>query len=80
MKIQIDALTITPEENENYPRALRTILVSRFNIPEDADFQVLRRSLDARKKNRIHYRFRVLADVDDAAAQRLVAEFPEVTE
>lgn len=79
MKIQIDALTLTPEENENYRHELQGILASRYHLPGGCEFIVLRRSLDARKKHRIHYRYRIAVDADEDAAQRLIAEFPEVT-
>ncbi|HPJ40374.1 MAG TPA: NAD(P)/FAD-dependent oxidoreductase, partial [Spirochaetota bacterium] len=80
MKIQIDAVTLTPEENEDYLGALRLLLVSRYKLNEDVDFTVLRRSLDARKKSRIHYRFRVLAELDNGTAQRLIETYEEITE
>ena len=80
MKILIDAILLTPEENRDYRAALRSALVSRYHLHEDVEYTILRRSLDARKKHRIHYRYRVLVDVDSVTAQGLMKDFPEAAE
>jgi uncharacterized protein len=71
MKLLIDNITLRPGEKEE---RLGEIIRDRFGIDFDFDFIISRKSLDARKKERIVYRYRVVIDVPDDRAKVLLEE------
>lgn len=70
MKLVFDAIELSPFETQDM---LAAKIAQRYAIPAPADMTILRKSLDARDKHRIVYRFRVLAEVPDDLAAALLA-------
>jgi uncharacterized FAD-dependent dehydrogenase len=69
MKILVDNITLKPDEEH---ARIRNILIKRLGIDFDFDFSIVRKSLDARIKSNIVYRFRVVMDVPDDRAPSLL--------
>lgn len=79
MELLLDDITLAPDEPED---RLEPILARRLAPAAVLEWRVWRRSLDARKKDRIVYRYRVRVRVSDAAGPGLldrpgVAPFPD---
>ena len=68
MKLVLDNIILTPAEDES---VIADRIRERWGV-EVRSFTVLRKSLDARKKTAIVYRFRVMADVTDGTAASLL--------
>ncbi len=62
MKILVDNVILSPDEDSSL---LQDRIRELYSIDGDFSITILRRSLDARKKEKIVYRFRVVVDVDD---------------
>jgi len=76
MKIQIDNIVCGPEEPESgLPARVRL----QYNLGDATPVTILRRSLDARRKNRVVYRYRVCVEVSDDEAGRLLV-MPDIAE
>ncbi len=75
MYLQISNLKLTPSQNED---AVLSIINSRYNLSLTS-FQILKKSLDARNKNDIHYTLRIMIEIEDSYAVRLL-EYSEVEE
>ncbi len=74
MKLVVDNITIFPgEEDESLAEKIR----EHCGV-DILGYAILRKSLDARNKNRIVYRFRVVIDIEEAAAHFLLGR-PDVT-
>ncbi len=71
MKIQIDDIELRPGEDEV---SLSEIVKRKYRIGNSFEVTILRRSLDARKKNRIVYRYRLLVDLPDETGCALLGE------
>ena len=67
MKLLIDNLILVPGED---PERIREIIKERYGV--DCPSSIERKSLDARKKENIVYRFRVVIDVPDDRAALLL--------
>ena len=68
MKIQIDNITLRPDEP---PEKIRERVTELFGIAVD-EYVILRKSLDARKKDAIVYRYRIEALVSDNTGMGLL--------
>ncbi len=71
MKLVFDNITLDPNEGQE---RIRDRIIERYGIDFDFEYSILRKSLDARKKGRIVYRYRVLIDVPDQLAGPLLEE------
>ncbi|MBN2157970.1 MAG: NAD(P)/FAD-dependent oxidoreductase [Spirochaetes bacterium] len=69
MKLLIDNITINPDEPSEH---IRQAIAERLNIDIDFEYTIARKSLDARKKQMIVYRYRVVIDVPDDKAKLLL--------
>ncbi|MCX7679236.1 MAG: NAD(P)/FAD-dependent oxidoreductase [Spirochaetes bacterium] len=69
MKLVVDNIRISPfERNPNFEK----ILKEKFPTIKIAFHNILRRSLDARKKSAIVYKYRLLCEVDESDAKMLL--------
>ena len=59
MKLTIENITLTPVQAE---KEIKKILLSEYNL-DNIPYKIIRKSLDARKKSSIVYRYRLLVDV-----------------
>ena len=75
MLLQIDNITLRPDQEES---ALADFVKKRFTEPLKF-IRILKKSLDARKKSAICFRYRVLIEADDENASELLKE-KDVTE
>lgn len=75
MELLLDDIALEPDESEE---CLESILARRLAPADILDWRVWRRSLDARKKDHIVYRYRVRVRVSDEAGPGLL-ERPGVT-
>ena len=66
MKLLIDNITLNPDEKQEH---IEEIIKRRFGIDFDFKYSITRKSLDARKKEKIVYRYRVIIDVPDDKAE-----------
>jgi uncharacterized protein len=71
MKLIFDNITLDPDMDQEH---IKKKIIERFSIDFDFEYSILRKSLDARKKNRIVYRYRVLLDVPDDRAGSFLQE------
>ncbi|HNR87923.1 MAG TPA: NAD(P)/FAD-dependent oxidoreductase [Spirochaetota bacterium] len=69
MKLIIDDIKLQPNDPEE---ALGRILSASFGISDGYPFVIIRRSIDARKKGRIVYRYRLMLDLPEPEALRLL--------
>jgi hypothetical protein len=69
MKLIFDSIELTPFEKE---ADLALKLASHYNLPENIPFKILRKSLDARDKAAIVWRYRIEAEVPDKDAAGLL--------
>lgn len=76
MKVQIDNIVRGPEEPES---GLPEYVRFQYGLGEATPVTILRRSLDARRKNRVVYRYRVCVEVADDEAGRLLV-MPDAAE
>ncbi len=70
MKILIDNIELAPGEPE---RRIALLVRERLGLDADPDWSVDHRSLDARDKGRIVYRYRVLVELPEQAARSALA-------
>lgn len=68
MKLLVENLILTPDKKDDDIRKKISYL---YDI-ENFDFYILRKSLDARKKNNIVYRFRVVIEVSEDVGKELL--------
>ncbi len=71
MKILVDNVILSPDEDSSL---LQDRIRELYSIDGDFSITILRRSLDARKKEKIVYRFRVVVDVDDQTGAFLLKQ------
>jgi uncharacterized FAD-dependent dehydrogenase len=71
MKILVDNITLKPDEEQT---RIRDILIKRFGIDGGFDFTIVRKSLDARKRSNIVFRYRVVVEVPDDRAPSLLKQ------
>ncbi len=69
MKLLADNITLNPDEDQSL---LKDRIRKLFAIDCDFDITIARRSLDARKKDTIVYRYRVIIDIADAPGEFLL--------
>lgn len=69
MKLTFDSIELSPFENED---GLPAKLLLTYNLPQGTNFTIIRKSLDARDKGAILWRYRIEADVSDEDAVRLI--------
>jgi uncharacterized FAD-dependent dehydrogenase len=69
MKLIFDSIELSPFEDA---ADLPGKLASRYHLPENTPFKILRKSLDARDKAAIVWRYRIEADVTDKDALGLL--------
>ena len=69
MKLIFDSIELTPFEKE---ADLCLKFTSNYSLPEQTPIKILRKSLDARDKAAIVWRYRIEADVPDKDAERLL--------
>ena len=70
MKLVINNLHLSPDKEINY---LKKIVLDKYQIPIQT-FTLLRKSLDARKKNKIFYNCKILINLDSKKAKELLLE------
>lgn len=70
MKVILDGIELLPDEGEDI---LREKIGKMYYAGADFDLVILKKSLDARDKGRIVYRYRVLADLPLEKARELLA-------
>ncbi len=68
MNLQISNIRLNPTQSEN---EIIPFINSKYNLEIDS-FIILKRSLDARNKNDIHYNFKVLVEVERTSAYELL--------
>ena len=68
MRLLIDKIVLTPDKNDDDIRRK----ISHIYDIDEFDFKIIRKSLDARKKNSIIYRFRVVVEVNEASGKALL--------
>jgi uncharacterized FAD-dependent dehydrogenase len=68
MLLQIDNIKLTPLQQE---KEIVDIINSKYDL-SIASFKIIKKSLDARNKNSIHYSYKVIIDVDNVEASRLL--------
>ncbi len=68
MKITIDHIKMLPDMGMD---EIHRILEREYSVSVD-EFTVLRKSLDARKKSSIHYTLKILIEVPDSDAERIL--------
>ena len=69
MKIVIDNIVLRPGRPE---QEIGEVLAQRLGVAVVPPYTILRKSLDARKKSDIVYRYRVACDLPDEAARQLI--------
>ena len=69
MKLVFDDITLAPFEDET---CLRAKISDCYGIAAPAEITILKKSLDARHKRRIVYRYRVMAEIPQSIAQALL--------
>ncbi len=69
MKLLFDDLSLFPGEPEE---SLRRLLSEKFGLAGEFTYEIVRKSLDARDKSGIVYRYRIEADVPEEAARALL--------
>lgn len=71
MKLALDNIILIPGVDEVH---IPDIIARRFSIAPPAEFTILRKSLDARKKGNIVYRYRVVIDFPDDQCDSLLRD------
>jgi uncharacterized protein len=71
MKLLVDNIILTPGET---PERIRERIRDTYNIDFDFEYFITRKSLDARKKENIVYRYRAVIDVPDDRAPLLLQQ------
>ncbi len=71
MKIRIDDIELRPGEDE---KSLPDVVKRKYRIGVPFEVTILRRSLDARNRRRIVYRYRLLVDLSDDEGRALLDE------
>lgn len=69
MELVLDNVELKPGDDE---RELVSVISRKWGIHYDFDFRILRKSLDARNKERIVYRYKILVDFPDEIAADLM--------
>lgn len=69
MKLIVDNIILKPDEDQNN---IHDRIREKFSLDYDFDFSIMRRSLDARKKDAIVYRYRVMIDVEEDQGKALL--------
>jgi len=69
MKLQFDNIALRPDEDETN---LPLIVAQRYSIPVPEDLFITHKSIDARKKSDIVFRYRVAAEVPEIVAELLL--------
>jgi len=69
MKIQIDNITLSPDRKE---QEISRILSERYLITDLQGFRIIKKSLDARDKGNILYRYRVVVEINEDQALTLL--------
>jgi len=69
VKLIFDDITLSPFEDD---ACLGDKIGARYGIAAPAAISILKKSLDARHKSRIVYRYKILAEIPDRAAQALL--------
>lgn len=69
MKLVIDTIVLRPDRPEG---EIGEAIALRLGIPVPHEYEIIRKSLDARKKSDIVYRYRVVIDLPDDDARRLI--------
>jgi uncharacterized FAD-dependent dehydrogenase len=75
MKLVINDIILHPDEVEE---EIYTVIKEKYHIDFDFECTMLRKSLDARKKNRIVYRYRVLVELPDDMAESFL-QYEEIS-
>lgn len=75
MKLVLDNITLAPDEDQE---KIAEKISDRWGI-DFSSFTIVRKSLDARQKGRIVYRFRVMVDVDEESLSSIIG-MEDVTE
>ena len=75
MKIQIDNIFLTPDEPAD---KIPTFILKHFGC-QITDYRIVRKSLDARNKSNIIYKYRIVAEVSDETAIPLLVN-KDITE
>jgi len=75
MYLQINNIKLTPSQHEN---EIIKFINKKYGISASS-FKVLKRSLDARNKNDIYYNFRILIELENNTAAKLL-KFDEIEE
>ncbi len=71
MKLLVDNITLNPDEDSSLLEERIRVL---YSINDNVTVTILKRSLDARKKERIVYRYRVVIDVSDKTGASLLKQ------
>ena len=71
MKIIIDNMRLQPDQSLE---GLKKSVQRRYSINGNFSLDILKRSLDARKKHNIFYNHRVLVELEDSEGKRLLSE------
>jgi len=71
MKLIADNIILQPGEPDEL---IRQRISERYSIEAEFGLTILKRSLDARKRGRIVYRFRAVIDVPESVGRRLLGE------
>jgi len=75
MKLAIDGITLSPDQNEE---SIEKILKDRYGLDFQFNWKIIRKSLDARDKSKIVFRYRILAELPDDVSERLLKIRPEI--
>lgn len=76
MELLINNIVLNPDKSQDY---IRKIISERYKIDNLKNCRIIKKSLDARNKNRIVYRYRVAVDVPADTATHLL-KYKEITE
>lgn len=74
MLVAIDDIRLFPDRSEEI---IPQLVKDKYGI-KISSFSVLKKSLDARKKNDIHWRYRILIDIDEAETAGVLNYYEEV--
>lgn len=74
MLIAIDDIRVFPDRSEDI---IPQLVKDKYGI-KISSFRVLKKSLDARSKNDIHWRYRILIDIDEADTAGVLNYYEEV--
>ncbi|MCL2154448.1 MAG: NAD(P)/FAD-dependent oxidoreductase [Leptospirales bacterium] len=71
MLLQIDNIKISPIQQEKEIIEIIDIINSKYDL-SISSFKIIKKSLDARNKNNIHYNYKVIIEIDNIEASRLL--------